>query len=178
MGYRIQSRVGVQAPAFAVWEVLSRLDSWKEWNPFITEAEGRLAIGATLQLRRKRPDGVGELEEVRVVDWVPNEQILWTRTLGPFARVLAFLEIEALSETACVLAVGEVYDGLIGERTGKARRRALTAGWQALAEAAKARAEATWDGTPGEPVVPPPPKPKAAKPKIQVQQMSMLGRRK
>lgn len=167
MAYRIQSRVGVQAPAFAVWDVLKDLEGWKDWNPLITEAEGKLSIGSLLQLRRVRADGKGELEEVRVVDWVPNEQILWSRSIGLFARSLAFLEIEALSETSCILAVGEVYGGLIGERVGQRRRRELNAGWTRLAEAAKARAEASWDGTPGDKVVPPPPKPKpVVKPKM------------
>jgi hypothetical protein len=160
MGYRIQARVGVQAPAFAVWDVLKDLDGWKDWNPLFSEAEGRLSIGTLVRLRRVKGNGKGELEEVRIVDWVPNEQILWARSVGLFARSLAFLEIEALTETGCVLAVGEVYDGMVGERLGKARRRELHRGWTALAEAAKARAEATWDGTPGEKVVPPPPPPK------------------
>jgi hypothetical protein len=167
MGYRIQSRIGVQAPAFAVWDVLSDLEGWKDWNPLFTEAEGRLSIGTLMRLRRVRADGKGELEEVRVVDWVPNEQILWLKVIAPFARSLAFLEIEALSETACVLAAGEVFDGLIGERLGKKQRRELNASWTRLVEAAKARAEATWDGTPGERVLPPPPKPKPKeKPKM------------
>lgn len=177
MGYRVQARVGVQAPAFAVWSVLSDLETWKDWNPLITEAEGRLAIGANLRLRRVRPDGVGEAQEVRVLDWVPNEQILWIRTPGPFARVVGFLEIEALSETACLLSVGEVYDGFVGERMGYGKRRPLTAAWQGLADAAKARAEETWDGTPGETVPPPPPKPKAAVKKMQPKTMSMFGRK-
>ena len=178
MAYRIQSRVGVQAPAFAVWNVLSDLDRWKEWNPLFTEAEGRLSIGALLTLRRVRADGVGEQEEVRVLDWVPNEQILWTKTVGPFARVIGFLEIEALSETGCVLSVGEVYDGIVGERLGKARRKLLNPGWTRMAEALKAKSEATWDGTPGEPVIPPEPKPKQKKQAAPLQQMSILGRRK
>lgn len=177
MAYRIQARVGVQAPAFAVWEVISALESWKDWNPHFTEAEGRLSIGALLQLRRQR-DGAAVLEEVRVVDWVPNEQILWTRPIGLMARVMAYLEIEALSETACVLSVGEIYDGLIGERIGERQRRALTPGWKALAEAAKQRAEASWDGTPGESVPPPPPKKKSAARTMKLEQISILGRRK
>jgi hypothetical protein len=178
MAYRIQARVGVQAPAFAVWEIISALDTWQHWNPLFTEAEGRLSIGALLQLRRVH-EGKRELHEVRVVDWVPNEQILWTRSLGLMATVMAYMEIEALSETACVLSVGEIYDGLIGERIGEKKRRILTPGWKALADAAKQRAEAAWDGTPGESLPPPPPsKKKSAARKMQLEQMGILGRRK
>ena len=178
MAYRIQSRVGIQAPAFAVWDVLADLEGWKAWNPLFTEAEGRLAIGTLLSLRRVRPDGVGELEEVRILDWVPNEQILWTKTLAPFARVIGFLEIEALSDRGCVLSVGELFTGLVGERMGMARRRALTPGWTRLAEALKERSEATWDGTPGEAVVPPEKLKPARKQPQPVEQISILGRRR
>ena len=178
MAYRIQSRVGVAAPAFAVWDVLSDLEGWKGWNPLFTEAEGRLSIGSLLQLRRVRPDGVGELHEVRVLDWVPNEQILWTYSAAPFARVIGFLEIEALSSSCCVLAVGELYTGFVGDFLGQRARKKLTPGWRGLAEALKERAEATWDGTPGETVVPPDPRPKEKKKSPPMQQLSILGRRK
>ena len=63
-------------------------------------------------------------------------------------------------------------EGMIGERMGFRNRRALNAGWKALAEAAKTRAEATWDGTPGEKVLPPAPKPKPKK-KLQMATMSL-----
>jgi hypothetical protein len=178
MAYRIQSRVGIQAPAFAVWDVLADLEGWKAWNPLFTEAEGRLAIGKLLSLRRLRPDGVGELEEVRILDWVPNEQILWTKTVAPFAQVIGFLEIEPLSERGCVLSVGELFTGLVGERMGMSRRRQLTPGWTRMAEALKERAEATWDGTPGEVVAQPERyQPTTRKPQP-IEQISILGRRK
>lgn len=178
MAYRIQSRVGVKAPAHAVWAVIADLERWNAWNPLFVEAEGRLSIGALLTFRRARSDGTrGAQEQARLLDWVPNEQILWSRTLGPFARVIGFLEIEALSERACILSAGELYDGLIGQRLGAARRRPATAQFLGLCEAAKAQAEATWDGTPGEPPAPPSaPAPKTAKPRMQ--QMSMFGRRR
>jgi len=179
MAYRIQARIGVQAPAFAVWDVMSQFETWKDWNPVITEVEGRLSIGALLRLRRVRIDGKGEIEEVRVVDWVPHEQILWTRSVAPFARALAFLEIEALSPTACILSVGEIYDGLIGERLGERARRPLTERWRTLADALKGRAEDQWDGTPGEPPAPPPtPHIAKAKKGMQLEQIGFLGRRK
>jgi hypothetical protein len=176
MSYRVQYRVGVAAPASAVWAVISDLESWGAWNPLYVEAEGQMSIGSLLMLKRML-DGKGERQEVRIVDWVPNAQLVWARSIAPFARSLGYLEIEALSERGCILAAGEIFDGAVGEAIGKRSRRSLGAALQALCEAAKARAEATWDGVPGEPVPPPPPPPpKMAKPKQQ--QMSIFGRRK
>ena len=156
MPLRVQHRVGVAAPASAVWSVISDLEGWGGWNPLYPEAEGRLSIGALLQLRRVLADQ-GERHEVRVVDWVPREQIVWARTIAPFARSLGYIEIEALTERGCILAAGEIYQGALGPLIGKRERRPLRQGFAALCEAAKTLAETRWDGRPDEPVPPPPP---------------------
>ena len=173
MTYRVQARIGVAAPASAVWSVISDLPGWSGWNPLYPEAEGRLSIGSLLILKRVLATK-GERQEVRVVDWVPSAQIVWSRSITLFARSLAYLEIEALTERGCILAVGEIYSGLIGDMIGRKEKPALHAGLMALCEAAKARAEETWDGTPDEPVPPPPPPPKPAARQTTLQ-MSIRG---
>jgi hypothetical protein len=176
MALRVQFRIGVAAPASAVWAVISDLEGWAGWNPLYPAAEGRLSIGSLLTLRREL-DCKSEGQEVKVVDWVPNEQLLWSRSIAPFARSLGFIEIEALTERGCILSAGELYRGLIGDQIGKRNGRKLKAGFRGLCEAAKARAEATWDGTPDEPVPPPPPPPP---PKMRTGfiQLSLRGARK
>jgi hypothetical protein len=173
MAYRIQSRVGVAAPASAVWSVIGELEQWSAWNPLFPEAEGRLSIGALVTLKRVL-DGKEERHEVRVVDWVPDAQIVWSRSIAPFALSLGYIEIEPLTERGCILAAGELYQGALGQIVGQRARRALNEAFLALCEAAKARAEATWDGTPDEPVPPPPPPPKP-KPRTHTLQLSIRG---
>ena len=167
MAYRIQSRVGVAAPASAVWSVIGDLESWSEWNPLFPEVEGRLSVGALVNVRRVLGD-VSEGYETRVVDWVPNAQIILARSIAPFARSLTYLEIDPLTERGCILAVGELYEGRFGEMIGKKMNRKLGPAFLAVCEAVKARAEATWDGVPDEPVPPPTPPParKPAAPKL------------
>jgi hypothetical protein len=171
--YRVQARVGVAAPASAVWRVVSDLPGWSEWNALYPEAEGRLSIGALIQLRRVLGDK-GERFDVRVVDWVPNAQIVWLRIIAPFARSLGYIEIDPLTERGCILAAGEIFQGWLGPMIGKRMRRELNKGLMALCEAAKARSEATWDGVPDEPVPPPPPPPEP-KMKMNTIQMSLRG---
>jgi hypothetical protein len=176
MAYRVQSRVGVAAPASAVWSVISELEGWGGWNPLFTQAEGRLSIGSLVTLTRLL-EGKSERQEVKIVDWVPNAQIVWSRSIAPFARSLGYLEIEALSDKSCILAAGEIYEGRLGQAIGKRVRRPLQDGLLALCEAARARAAATWDGVPDEPVPPPQPAPPPKK-KQAIMQMSLMGRRK
>jgi hypothetical protein len=176
MAFRVQHRVGVAAPASAVWAAISELADWSEWNPLYPKAEGRLAIGSLVELTRDL-DGKTERQEVRIVDWVPNAQIVWQRSITLFASSMGYLEIEALSERGCILAAGEIYEGRVGDFIGRKLRRPLREGLVALCEAAKVRAEAGWDGTPDEAPPPPPPLPAPKKP-VHTIQMSLRGGQK
>ncbi len=178
MAYRTQVRLGVKAPPAAVWAAMADFDQWADWNPYYVKAGGRMAIGAEIELVRML-GGVAAPETGAIVDWVPDEQLVWRRKAGLFAQTIAYIEIDGLAPTACILTVGEIFDGLIGRHVSKRRRRLLKAGLTALGEALKARAEAQWDGTPDETVVPIPPvhvNPKAKKTKGPMQ-MSVFGRR-
>ncbi|MGW4246169.1 SRPBCC family protein [Nocardia sp. NPDC004722] len=47
----ISAAIVIQAPPIRVWEVLVDLRAYPEWNPFIREASGEIAVGNTLNLR-------------------------------------------------------------------------------------------------------------------------------
>ncbi|GAB2505566.1 SRPBCC family protein [Nocardia heshunensis] len=47
----ISAAIVIQAPPMRVWEVLVDLGAYSEWNPFIREAHGEIAVGSTLYLR-------------------------------------------------------------------------------------------------------------------------------
>ena len=144
MSFRIEHRIGVAAPSHAVWEVLSDLPRWSEWNPLYPQVEGALRIGETLHLT-ERLAGEDRPISVCIVDWVPDEQILWRSTaLKGWVKRLRFLELEALSEAGCVFSNGELWEGRYAKMAGGGRRRAYNAAFEALGEALKTRAEAAW----------------------------------
>ena len=76
MSFRIEHRIGIAAPAPVVWDVLADLPGWSEWNPLHGHIEGELRINGRLLLN-ERMSGREQPVAVTVVDWVPNEQILW-----------------------------------------------------------------------------------------------------
>jgi hypothetical protein len=47
----IHTETEIDAPPAAVWAVLTDFGAYPEWNPFITHAEGTLAVGEILTLR-------------------------------------------------------------------------------------------------------------------------------
>jgi hypothetical protein len=51
----INAEITVNAPAKAVWEALTDLDEYANWNPFVIEAEGKVAVGSRLAVRIQPP---------------------------------------------------------------------------------------------------------------------------
>jgi hypothetical protein len=47
----LTTSVDIDAPAERVWQVLTDLPAYGQWNPFITRAEGTLAVGAQASFR-------------------------------------------------------------------------------------------------------------------------------
>ena len=143
MGFKIEHRIGVARPAAQVWAVLSDLSAWKDWNPMYPEISGRLLISAPLSVTEK----VGERSQTYaavVSEWVPEKQIIWTRrSQAGLLRHVRYIEIEALSETGCIFANGELFDGYFAPLLiSKGRRHALRTAHRGFCEALKARVEA------------------------------------
>jgi hypothetical protein len=76
----IRTETSIDASPASVWEVLTDFAGYPEWNPFITNAEGTLAVGEILTLRMM-PGGKPQTftPEVRVVR--ENEELRWLGAL-------------------------------------------------------------------------------------------------
>lgn len=144
-GVRVEDRIGVQAPAEVVWEVVYDLGRWADWNPTYPRAEGEIRIGGTLSLTLALPGEAHQELRPKVLEWVPNEQLHWRLTLlGGMISTLRYIEIEALAPESCVVSNGEFFGGLMGPSLGRRMGRTVRRGFQAMNEALKARAEAIW----------------------------------
>lgn len=142
---KVEHRIGVQAPASVVWDIVYDLDRWPEWNPLYPRASGAIRYGETIKLQLALP-GQAERELVAtVLDWSPNEAIHWrTSLLAGLVRTVRYLEIETMSDTGCIFSNGEIFRGLLGPRVARSLRASLKQGFEALGEAVRDRAEAHW----------------------------------
>ncbi|HZZ31202.1 MAG TPA: SRPBCC domain-containing protein [Phenylobacterium sp.] len=144
-GLRIEHRVGVQAPAEVIWEVLSDLKSWGEWCKLYPKAAGEIHIGSTLDLTLALPGRPQEEIHPTVLEWVPNEQLHWRLTmLGGLVKTTRYFEIETLAEASCIVSNGELIAGLMGPSVGKRMGRTIYRAFVEMNDELKARAELLW----------------------------------
>jgi hypothetical protein len=144
-GLRIEHRVGVQAPAEVIWEVLSDLKSWEQWCALYPKASGEIRIGSVLDMTLALPGHAAREIKPTVMEWVPNEQLHWKLSmLGGLVKTIRYFEIESLAEESCIVSNGEYIGGLMGPRLGKRTARNIYRAFVDMNDALKARAESLW----------------------------------
>lgn len=70
-------KIVINAPGEIVWDILTNVNSWAEWNPHISKAnlEGEFAPDSVF---RWKSGGFGVLSTIREV--TPRSRIVWTGT--------------------------------------------------------------------------------------------------
>jgi hypothetical protein len=150
--FRIEHRIGVAAPPELIWEFLGDVAGWPAWNPLYPKAEGKLSIGGRLSLTEASPGLPPAAIAPTVVDWTPEAQILWRLSeRGGLIQRLRYIEIDKLTEEACILSSGEDWSGRLAPFVGRERRRAVRAGLEAMNEALREKAAAEWIRRGGKP---------------------------
>ena len=151
MSVKLEHRLGVRAPAETIWAVIADIDRWPEWNPLYPRAAGVIRIGAPLELELALDGQSPRAIRPVIKDWVPNEQLHWRLSMvGGLVRSTRYIEIEQLVDNACIFSNGELFEGLLGPSMARRLRGPIRAGFAAMGEAVKARAEAAWRPDAGE----------------------------
>jgi hypothetical protein len=149
MIFKVEHRVGVPTNSKVIWDVLSDLGRWPEWNTVYPEVEGLLRIQQRLRVKEALHGQPHRVITPIVGDWVPNAQIIWihSETFG-LVRRIRYIEIEPLNEedTNCILSNGEIYQGPLGKLIGKRRRRWLKKSFEQLNADIVARVQAVAAG--------------------------------
>lgn len=141
----VEHRIGIQAPAELVWELVSDFSTWEHWNPAHPKAEGELKIGKPLTVHQALPGEPVRVIQPVVQDWVPYEQLHWRSTrLGGFVTAIRYIEIESMGPSNSTFSNGELFMGMLVRWVSKEERRKLRAAYTQMGEALRDRAEALW----------------------------------
>jgi hypothetical protein len=78
MNHELHTTIDIEATPEIVWEILTDLGRWADWNPFITSSEGRPVVGEKLVNRMVPPGGkamtfkprVTVIEDATTFEWL------------------------------------------------------------------------------------------------------------
>lgn len=139
------TEIEIDAPAGRVWQILTDFARYPEWNPFIPHAEGEVREGARLSVRIAPPGGTAMTFRPRLQRVVMERELRWLGRLllpGIFDGAHVF-EIEPLTDARVRFVQFEHFRGVLVPLFWRSLDTQTRAGFTAMNEALKARAEAS-----------------------------------
>ena len=138
----LRSEIFINAPGERIWDTLTDLASFNEWNPFMRLASGDVQVGEKLTVYLKPPGGMGMSFKPRVVKVEANREFRWLGHLG----IPGIFDGEHIFEMepdgdSCRFIQREQFSGVLAPlmllMIGTSTRR----GFDAMNQALKVRAE-------------------------------------
>ncbi|MCB0918474.1 MAG: SRPBCC domain-containing protein [Actinobacteria bacterium] len=142
MKYELHSQIEIDASPDVVWKVLTDLERYHDWNPFIVSSRGELRQGETLVNRMQPPGGramtfkpkVTEVDDGAVFEWLGHLGVP-----GLFDGRHRF-ELQAAGN-GTLLRQDEYFSGVLVRLMRKNLDGGTTEGFHAMNRALKERAE-------------------------------------
>ena len=116
----IYTEIDINASPGTVWRILTDLENYRTWNPFIRESRGQAVLGCTLTCRPEVIKGRIQTFYPMVTKVVPEREFAWTgHVIAPwFAQGEHIFEIFPLSEGGVHHVHRQVFRGLLGPVMG------------------------------------------------------------
>ncbi len=137
--------VEIAAPAHVVWEVLTDFAHYPQWNPYTVAVTTTLEIGTPIDLTLPNPDGSEgtfvNREWVRVVE-PPHHLRYDTGSEMPGIFAVRDQWITSLGADRCSYHTTDTITGTYADKVMELTGAWVKAGFDAVAKALKARAEA------------------------------------
>ena len=132
----------IEAPSTVVWDILTDLDKYEEWNPFIVSSEGEVAEGSRLRNQMRSPGGQTTTFKPTVTAVEANSYFEWLGRLGIpglFDGRHQF-KLEAVGERTRFIQ-SEEFTGIMVPLFAKMLDNKTRAGFEAMNREIKKRAE-------------------------------------
>lgn len=132
----------IDAPAEAVWSVLTDLSQFHVWNPFIQEASGSTELGGTVRVRVRPSLRIPLGFRAKIYDREPNRWLRWRGHVGApwLASGDHSFTIEPLADGRSRLVQRETFTGALPWLTRRLLAREAQRGFDAMNRALADRA--------------------------------------
>ncbi|HVE13856.1 MAG TPA: SRPBCC domain-containing protein [Elusimicrobiota bacterium] len=141
--YAIEKQIDIDAAPEKTWAVLSDIDKWPEWNPFIHYAKGTLAVGNSLDVL-VQPTGAKPIKgKGKVLVLEPGRRMVWVAK--PFGAWILRGEhtfaVEPLPDGKSRFVQSETFTGILVPLLKGKFRRETEPGFLEMNAALKKRVE-------------------------------------
>jgi hypothetical protein len=151
MAVELRTSVDIESRSDRVWQVLSDLAAYPEWNPFIVAADGQLEVGGRLSLTMQPVVARRVTVRPTVLEVSPGRRLRWLGRVGAgglFDAEHSFT-IRDLDTGGAQLAQEELFRGLLVPLAARSLTRHTLPAFHAMNQALKERAERTPATRPG-----------------------------
>ncbi|MCU7728834.1 SRPBCC domain-containing protein [Actinoplanes sp. KI2] len=131
----LQTEINIAAPPEDAWRHLVDLAAYRAWNPFVTEAAGKVAVGERLTIRVQAGDRASTLHPtITVAD--PGRVFEWVGHLGMPGLFSGRHRFELTPDgTGCRLVHSETFHGLLVRPLRRSLETSTRAGFEAMNDA-------------------------------------------
>jgi len=140
----LETEIQIAAGPEVVWKLLTDLEQYPEWNPFIKNAEGQVKEGQNLMVRIAPPNAKEMVFKPTVTAVSENSEFSWLGSLllpGIFDGRHIFTITE--NEDGCQLVQKELFSGLLVPLVWNSMEKSTREGFVLMNHALKQRAEMT-----------------------------------
>jgi len=139
----LHTEIEIEAPAGRVWQILTDIARFPEWNPFVRRIQGELRVGSRLEVLLQPPDSRGMNFRPTVLKVEPERELRWLGHLwapGLFDGEHSFT-IESLAEGCVLFVQREEFTGLLVPLLMRSLEVDTRRGFEAMNRAIKEQAE-------------------------------------
>jgi hypothetical protein len=143
MAKQLHAQIDVHATPQRVWQVLTDLDAYPDWNPFITRAGGSARVGERLTNHMQPVGGRAVTLRPTVLEADPGRRLRWLGHLfvpGILDAEHTFT-IQPLDDGQVRLIQHENFSGLLAPLMGRSLDRHTLPAFEQMNQALKRRAE-------------------------------------
>ena len=137
----LTTEIAISAPASIIWDILVDFKCYEEWNPFITEIEGQLAVGAQLRMRVVPPGTRGTYVDATVLAVEPHRELRWQGSFPGFLKGEHSMCIEQ-QEGGCRFSQTESFHGVLAPLFRRSLDTDTRRGFELMNRELQRRAEA------------------------------------
>jgi hypothetical protein len=139
----LASHIAIDATPAQVWTVLSDLTAYRDWNPFIVDADGIPEVGARLMLRMQPVGGRALTLRPTVLEAEVGRRLRWRGKVGVPGIFDAdhLFTLEAREDGGVHLGQEETFSGVLVPFFARSLDRGTLPAFRAMNEALKQRVE-------------------------------------